>query len=234
MKTMQGNTKKADLKAIEESIDAFGMCDPIGIWSDKNVIVEGHGRLLALKDLGYTEAPCIRLDHLTDEQRRAYALAHNKTAELSAWDDEALPDELKKLQGIIDMNRFGFDDLEEMIEELEHENPYSGGVKIPHYEPTGEEVAIDELYDNSKAQKLLEDIEAAKIPDDIKTFLRYAAYRHVVFNFKKIAEFYANSDPDIQKLFEDSALVIIDINDAIAKGWVRLSKTVEDLIEYEE
>ena len=100
--------EKSDLQTIENSINQFGMCDPIGIWSDKNIIVEGHGRLLALKELGYTEAPCIRLDHLTDEQRKAYAIAHNKTAEMSEWDIEKLESELAELQDF-DMEKFGFD-----------------------------------------------------------------------------------------------------------------------------
>ena len=105
--------QKADLATIENSIREFGMCDPIGIWSDKNIVVEGHGRLLALKALGETVAPCIRLDHLTDEQRRAYALAHNKTAEMSEWDFDFLPGELDDITGI-DMTAFGFDfDIEE-------------------------------------------------------------------------------------------------------------------------
>jgi hypothetical protein len=97
----------ADIEAIEKSIEEFGMCDPIGIWGKKNIIVEGHGRLLALRELGYTEVPCIRLDHLTDEQRRGYALAHNKTAELSEWDFDRLEDELKGIT--MDMSQFGFD-----------------------------------------------------------------------------------------------------------------------------
>ena len=101
-----------DLKTIEASITDFGMCDPIGIWSDKNIIVEGHGRLLALKNLGFTEAPCIRLDHLTDEQRKAYALAHNKTAEMSEWDFEKLSEELAELRDDFDMTAFGFEDFE--------------------------------------------------------------------------------------------------------------------------
>lgn len=86
-----------DVAAIKKSIGDYGMCDPIGIWSDKNIIVEGHGRLLALKELGYTKAPCIRLDHMTDEERREYAIAHNKTAELSKWDFTRLEQEFGKL-----------------------------------------------------------------------------------------------------------------------------------------
>ena len=97
-----------DIAAIKDSIEAFGFNDPIGIWSEDNVIVEGHGRLAAAKELGMTEVPCIRLDHMTDEQRRAYALAHNKTAELSGWDYENLDVELMGIEGI-DMSQFGFE-----------------------------------------------------------------------------------------------------------------------------
>ena len=57
----------ADLAAIEESIRRFGFSDPIGVWGDRNVIVEGHGRLEAAKRLGLAEVPCIRLDHLSEE-----------------------------------------------------------------------------------------------------------------------------------------------------------------------
>ena len=115
---------EVDLETIKNSIREFGMCDPIGIWSDKNVIVEGHGRLLALKALGHTEAPCIRLDHLTDEQRRAYALAHNKTAEMSKWDFEMLDSEIAELD--LDMTEFGFLDPDDIdwadVEEISEEN----------------------------------------------------------------------------------------------------------------
>ena len=105
--------EKEDLQAIENSIVEFGMCDPIGIWGDKNIIVEGHGRLYVLQKLKHETAPCIRLDHLTDEQRRAYALAHNKTAELSEWDFEKLEAELSALNDLdFDMQKFGFEEAE--------------------------------------------------------------------------------------------------------------------------
>lgn len=101
----------ADVQTIKNSIKEFGMSDPIGIWGDKNIIVEGHGRLLALKELGHTQAPCIRLDHLTDEQRRAYALAHNKTAEMSAWDFDKVESEIAALE--MDMSQFGFENKDD-------------------------------------------------------------------------------------------------------------------------
>jgi ParB-like chromosome segregation protein Spo0J/rubredoxin len=98
-----------DVRVIENSIRENGFCDPIGIWGENNLIVEGHGRLLAAKNLGLESVPCIRLDHLTEAQRREYALTHNKSAELSGWDFAALEEELNELEAEFDMTDFGFD-----------------------------------------------------------------------------------------------------------------------------
>jgi len=111
LKPYEKNARKhgeRDVKAIAASIEEFGFNDPVGIWSDENLIVEGHGRVLAAKMLGMETVPCIRLDHLTDEQRRAYALAHNKTAENSIWDATLVAAEINRLPAV-DMSKFGFD-----------------------------------------------------------------------------------------------------------------------------
>ena len=103
------NAKKHPQKQINyiaNSIEKFGMDDPIGIWGDENIIVEGHGRLEACKKLGLEKVPCIRLDHLTDEERRAYTLAHNKVAE-SDFDFDILDEEINDLD--FDMSEFGFE-----------------------------------------------------------------------------------------------------------------------------
>ena len=121
-----------DIQAICNSIKEFQFLDPIGIWSDQNIIVEGHGRLIAAKRLGMDEVPCIRLDHLTDEQRKAYALAHNKTAELSKWFDELLQSELTDIENI-DMELFGFD-LDAVTEKEEEpgEVPFTEELMLTH------------------------------------------------------------------------------------------------------
>lgn len=114
----ENNTRQhtaIDIDAIKDSIEAFGFNDPIGIWSEKNIIVEGHGRLAAAKALDFEDVPCIRLDHLTDEERRAYAIAHNKTAELSQWNFEKLDLELAGIKSI-DMSRFGFSVIDEEVD----------------------------------------------------------------------------------------------------------------------
>lgn len=121
-----------DISAIRESIRAFGFNDPIGIWGEKNVVVEGHGRLIACYELGIEMVPCIRLDHLTDEERRAYAIAHNKTSELSNWDFHKLDLELAGIKEI-DMSVFGFefsDPEPEVFEDDFLEEPEESRVRL--------------------------------------------------------------------------------------------------------
>ena len=104
---------EAQIEQIKKSIQEFGMNDPIAVWGDKNTIVEGHGRLEALKQLGYTEVDCIRLDHLTNEERKAYTLAHNKINMNTGFDIDLLDEELDSIEDI-DMEDFGFLDNEEV------------------------------------------------------------------------------------------------------------------------
>lgn len=107
------------IEQIKKSITRFKMCDPIGVTGEDNLILEGHGRYLALKALGVKEVPCIRLDHLkTKEERDAYSLIHNKLTMNSGFNVELL--ELK-LDNIVDINmeEFGFELPEEETETKE-------------------------------------------------------------------------------------------------------------------
>lgn len=107
------------IEQIKKSIQEFGMNDPIGVWH--NEIVEGHGRYKACKELGISILPIIRLDDLTDEQRKAYTLAHNKLTMNSDFDIDILTAELDDITDI-DMSDFGFDldfDTDEPAEVVE-------------------------------------------------------------------------------------------------------------------
>ena len=221
LKPYEKNTRKhqkKDVDNIAKSIEKFGMNDPIGIWKD-NIIVEGHGRLLACKQLGMTEVPCVRLDHLTDEQRREYAIAHNATAELSIWDKDFLAEELEEL----DLSNFDFS----FLDDEKKENPYTAKIKIPQYEVQGEQPRLDELYDTDKTNDLIAEISISGVSEAEKQFLIEAAKRHTIFNYKMIAEYYAHASYEMQQLMERSALVIIDYDDAIANGYMKLSKAIE-------
>lgn len=131
------NSKKhpqKQIRLIANSIKDFGMCDPIGIWGEDNVIVEGHGRVLAMQLLGETRIPCIRLDHMTDEQRRVYVHAHNKTAE-SEFDFDILDEEINELGG------FNFEDYGFEFEEAEPED-----VAVGSERKKNERLRTDEAY----------------------------------------------------------------------------------------
>lgn len=100
---------KEQIEQIKNSILQFGNNDPIAI-DENNVIIEGHGRLYALKQLGYEEVEIIRLTHLTDEEKKAYILAHNKLTMNTGFDFEKLEKELKSIS--FNMNDLGFDDFD--------------------------------------------------------------------------------------------------------------------------
>lgn len=92
---------------IKKSIEEFGFNDPIAVWKD-NEIIEGHGRLLAVMDMDdINDVPIIRLDGLSDEQRRAYMLIHNKLTMNTDFDIDILSLELEDISEI-DMDEFGF------------------------------------------------------------------------------------------------------------------------------
>ena len=96
------------VKYVKASIEQFGFKVPIVIDAD-GVIVAGHTRLKAAKELGMTEVPCIVADDLTPEQVRAFRLADNKTAEMADWDIELMDTELLDLEANFDMADFGFE-----------------------------------------------------------------------------------------------------------------------------
>lgn len=99
---------------IVASIQEFGFTNPILISGDGEIIA-GHGRVLAAERLGMAEVPCLRLSHLSDEQRRAYVIADNKLAENAGWDKELLALELGELRDLgfgIDVIGFSKDELE--------------------------------------------------------------------------------------------------------------------------
>lgn len=121
IKEYENNVKIHTDEQIEQiimSIQKYGNNDPIAI-DENNTIIEGHGRFLALKRLGYNTIPVIKLGHLTDEQKREYILIHNKLTMNTGFDMERLEKELDEIE--TDLSLYGFEQFEEIFEELDEE-----------------------------------------------------------------------------------------------------------------
>lgn len=108
-------------------------------------------------------------------------------------------------------------------------NKYSKKVVPPQYVPSRIAPDISHLCNTGKYYALKKEIQNSSLPEEEKEFLLLAATRHIVFNYSKIADYYAHATPEMQRLMEQSALVIIDINDAIANGYVNFSNLIKDI-----
>lgn len=160
---------------------------------------------------------------LDSEKGREMALADNATGAANLdWDDEALA----RAQEEIGLS---VEDWNVTIGQ-KIDDTYSRKIEAPVYEPSGVSPNLSDCYDSTKTEELIEEIKEAELPDEVREFLIYAAYRHTEFNYGMIADYYCNATKEIQELFENSALVIIDFKKAIEKGFVRL--TDELLEEY--
>lgn len=119
----------SQIAQIVKSIEEYGMDDPIAVWGKDNTIIEGHGRLMACKKLGIEEVPIIRLDHLSDKQRRAYTLIHNQLTMNTGFDMNKLAAELEAIGD--NLIEYGFDikPLQDIIEDepdpVDNDNTYS-------------------------------------------------------------------------------------------------------------
>ena len=111
---------------------------------------------------------------------------------------------------------------------------YSRAIKIPQYNPSEEVPKLESMLDLEKYSKLIYAINKSDVSEEEKKFLRFAASRHIVFNYALIADYYAHASAEMQGLMEQSALVILDINDAIANGYVKLSEKMKQLVEEEK
>jgi DNA modification methylase len=113
---------------IIKSIQEFGFNDPIAV-DENNQIIEGHGRLLALKQMGWTDVDCIRLDGMTEDQKRAYIHIHNQLTMNTGFDLGILEQELKSIEGI-DLGFFGFDMDFEMDSDFSFDDGESAAAEL--------------------------------------------------------------------------------------------------------
>ena len=118
---------KKQIRQIADSIQQFGFTNPVLI-DEAGTILAGHGRVAAATLLGMTEVPCLRLDHMTEDEKRAYVLADNTLALNAGWDEDLLAAELGALLSAdldfdIGLTGFTIPEIDSILETVAPEEP---------------------------------------------------------------------------------------------------------------
>lgn len=220
----------AQANALRGTLSEIGYADALIAYETPEglMLIDGHLRAETTPEM---EVPVLITDLDESEANKLLATLDPLSAMAEADTDmlrmlrESVDIENQALMDmILDIESTGgvSEILESVVEEV-----YTKTVVSPIYTPTGENPRIEELNDRSVADKLIQEIEQAVIPEEIKQFLLGSAERHVVFNYERIANYYAHAPLNVQELMEQSALIIIDYDKAIENGFVRLSDDID-------
>lgn len=190
--------------------------------NEENVILGGNMRYKACQQAGLDEVYIIKAKDLSEDQQKEFLIKDNSG--FGEWDWDILANEWDH-QELMD---WGVD--LPALNSLD-DDQYTTKIDSPIYETKIVKPKEKELYDINKYNDLINDINKSNISEEIKEFLRLAATRHIKFNYSKIADYYAHSEKETQSLIEDSALIIIDYDKAIEKGFVNVYNTIENLSE---
>jgi len=224
--------------AIRGSLSEVGWVRQVLVNVTTGHTVDGHARVEEALSKGEETVPVLYVD-LTEEEEALVLATLDPIAGLASRDDAALG---ALLEGISTQDA----GLTALLEQIGSRDPlgpfgpsappdstnvYTSVADVPHYRIVGERPEPETLYDETRAEELRAAIDAARLPAPVRTFLLAAANRHVVFDYRLIAEFYAHAPAPVQRLMEDSALVIVDVDDAIRSGYVRITSLIEELEE---
>lgn len=214
-------------KVVAASIEELGFIKSVLVNQVTGHIVDGHERVMQALGVGEETLVDVEYVELSPEDEKKALLVLDASSELAEVDASSLDQLVKDCafdMGVLD------DLAKEMLAECgqwqgdEGDEQYTRKIVPPTYSMTGDKPQVSDLHSLDKYNELLGRINASPGLDvELKRFLIMAATRHVVFDYEKIAEFYAHSSKEEQALIEDSALVLIDMDNAIAKGYCQLS-----------
>jgi len=234
-------------KALEESLRRYG--------AGRSILVDKDGRIIAgnktaeeASQIGLEDVIVVETDgkqlvavkrtdiSLDSPEGRGLAIADNRVSELNLdWDEDVLS--ALNGEGVDLAWLWNEQELSALLKDnaaAPTPEKYTRKIDIPLYEPRGEKPSPAQLTDLTRYKELVVAIEATPdLTDDEREFLKLAAARHIVFNYTAIADFYAHSSPEVQRLMEDSALVIVDFDRAIELGYVKLTKLITELFDEE-
>jgi hypothetical protein len=241
------NPKKHAEEHLDGSLGRFGYTEPVLMDERTGRLVAGHGRIDTLKRLrqkgqeppeGVMKegdawlVPVVRgWASRSDQEAEAYLLASNQLTIAGGWDADALESMLKQLSdaGVAGGLGWSEEELGKLLDLEPSDELYTSKIQAPIYEPTGEKPKVSELYDAGKMLELAKEIDETEgLSQEERVFLRFAAQRHIVFDYQNVAEFYAHASPGLQRLMEKSALVVIDFQKAIENGFVTVTKDLAE------
>lgn len=153
LKPYKGNARthsKKQIKQLVKSIKEFGFVNPI-IIDEQNMVLAGHGRLLAAKEMGLAEVPCVRIEHMSEVQKKAYILADNKLALNAGWDEDLLAQELgfllsDEISFDVDVTGFSIAEVDMIIEDHDKQEPHDPADDFPVNDEALKEVKVGDLW----------------------------------------------------------------------------------------
>lgn len=245
LKPYAGNPNVGDVDVVRGSVRANGQYRSVvarRLPDGTLELLAGHTTTRATSDeLGRVRVEVIEAD---DATARRIVAADNQTARAASMDEKALLELLDKAQadGGLDGTGFGENEYRDLVDRVwgsgdgsggDYDPNYTKAINIPQYEIVGPRPELVELWDDTRTVSLREQITAAhaagQIDDELRDYLTAAAARHTVFHYRKAAEFYPHASAEVQALMEESALVIIDVDDAIRLGYAKLTATLLEL-----
>ena len=241
----EGNPQKMtkqELDGMSKSMKEKGwILDSPVVWErpdGKYQIISGHHRVQAGVQAGIIETGCKVINGLSENQVKMFLIEANQRK--GRLDTQMLDDLISDIIGSAEISKEAlFDEVgiyESEEEEIDFEDEadsflYTRKVEAPVYEIKGEKPDLKEMADVKKYNDLCSKINKSNIDEGVKAFLRLSASRLIVFDYSKIAEFYAHADFEVQDLMERLALVIIDFDKAIEYGFAQMTKEFTRQIE---
>lgn len=221
---------KAQQDALAGVLEQVGYVQSVIVNQTTGHLIDGHLRVtLALRQEQAT-VPVVYVE-LSPEEEALVLATFDPISALAVTDTEKLTE---LLQDVSVSNPA----IESMLNELAGNAPdagdtpgslYTAEVNVPHYEIVGERPDLSELCDTTRADNLTQKINASRVTEAEKSFLLAAANRHLRFDYRKVAEYYPHATPEMQRLMEESALIIIDMDDAIRLGYAKFANAIDQL-----
>lgn len=216
--------------AVVGSLKQSGWVQPVLVNRTTGHTLDGHERIDEALANNNALVPYIEVE-ISEEEEGVVIASLDPIAALAKINED-------KLEEIFVNINVQNQDLLQFLNELaedngilfgDHQPKYTRNIKAPIYKPKNKKPKLSDLFDDTKYQELVGEINRSDLDEKEKNFLRVAAQRHIVFKYDLIADYYAHADRDLQELMENSALIIIDFDRALELGYVQLSHKLAKL-----